>query len=275
MLVWSEVLLRLAAGFIWLALVSNIFRVSSKSLQLTRMAHISSRCAWVTLTLSLLARTIALGHLTYHTLFDTLLLLSWVILSIYSYFEWKQGWPILGVVVFAALAATSTFSLTLERDIRPLLPILQSRLLIVHITLNFSAYGAFFLSFILGLMYLGQEYQLKKKKITPLYYILPGLETLEKFAHTLVSIGFPLLTMGIVFGSIYAKTAWDSFWHWEPKETWSLITWLVYAIYMHLRYVRGWRGKRAMILVLIGFGAVLFNYFGVSLNLATEHRFLR
>lgn len=275
MLVWSEILLRLAAGFIWLGLISNIFQIGNKSRQLRRMAVISSRGGWLMLSASLLTRSIALGHFTFTTLFDTMLFLSWVVLTIYIYFEWKQGWPALGVAVLAGLALFSVVILVLPRDVKPLLPILQSRILTLHIVLNFAAYGAFLLSFLLALMYLGQELQLKRKKMTFLYYMLPGLETLEDLTDLLVRIGFLLLTLGMALGSIYAKSAWNSFWSWNPKETWSLLTWFVYGFFIYLRHVRAWRGRRSVVLVLIGFLAVLINYFGVSLSLATEHSFLQ
>ena len=275
MLVWSEILLRLGAGFLWLAFVSNIYQLGRKSIQLRRMGVFSSRCGWILLTLSLMTRGIALGHLTFHTLFDTILLFSWITLTIYIYFEWRHGWPVLGAVVLGILAATSFVLLLLPRDIQPLLPILQSRVLVLHIALNFTAYGAFALSFILGLMYLGQELQLKKKRITALYYLLPGLETLENLTDILARIGFTLLTLGIALGSIYAKFAWSSFWDWNVKETWTLLIWTIYAVFIYLRHVKAWRGKRSVIWVLIGFAAVLINYFGISLKLATEHRFLR
>lgn len=275
MLVWSEVLLRLSAGFLWLGFVSNIFQMGNKSVQLKRMGHYSSIGGWLTLTGCLVARSIALGHLTFHTLFDTLLFLSWIIFTIYLYLEWRHGWPILGVAALGGLALAGGVLLVLPRDIKPLLPILQSRILTLHIFLNFVAYGAFALSFVLGLLYLGQELQLKKKKITFLYYLLPGLETLEHLTDIMVRVGFPLLTLGIALGSIYAKEAWDSFWNWNPKETWSLLTWFVYAIFIYFRHVRAWRGKKAVLLVLVGFAAVLVNYFGVSLSLPTEHGFLQ
>jgi cytochrome c-type biogenesis protein CcsB len=98
-------------------------------------------------------------------------------------------------------------------------------------------------------------------------------ETLDEVGYKTIAIGFPLLTVGIITGAVWANSAWGTYWGWDPKETWSLITWLVYAAYLHARYTRGWRGKRAAILSMVGFLAVIFTYLGVNLLLSGLHSY--
>jgi cytochrome c-type biogenesis protein CcsB len=88
---------------------------------------------------------------------------------------------------------------------------------------------------------------------------------LDILTHQMIMFGFLFLTLGIITGAVWANSAWGTYWSWDPKETWSLITWFIYAILLHLRLMRGWNGKRIAIVSIIGFMAVLFTYFGVNL----------
>jgi cytochrome c-type biogenesis protein CcsB len=99
------------------------------------------------------------------------------------------------------------------------------------------------------------------------------METLDEVGYKTIAIGFPLLTVGIITGAVWANKAWGTYWGWDPKETWSLITWLMYAAYLHARLTRGWRGKRAAILSMVGFLAVIFTYLGVNLLLSGLHSY--
>jgi len=98
-------------------------------------------------------------------------------------------------------------------------------------------------------------------------------EMLDEVGYKTIAIGFPLLTLGIITGAVWANEAWGTYWSWDPKETWSLITWLFYAAYLHARYTRGWRGARAAILSIVGFLAVVFTYLGVNLLLSGLHAY--
>jgi cytochrome c-type biogenesis protein CcsB len=98
-------------------------------------------------------------------------------------------------------------------------------------------------------------------------------EMLDEVGYKTIAIGFPLLTVGIITGAVWANSAWGTYWGWDPKETWSLITWLVYAAYLHARLTRGWRGQRAAVLSMVGFLAVVFTYLGVNLLLSGLHSY--
>ncbi len=110
------------------------------------------------------------------------------------------------------------------------------------------------------------------KKILTSLSITPDM--LDEITYKSIAIGFPLFTIGgLLMGAIWANSAWGKYWTWDPKETWSLITWFVYALYLHARFVAGWRGKRVAILAVIGFIAVIFTYLGVNLVLSGLHSY--
>jgi cytochrome c-type biogenesis protein CcsB len=102
---------------------------------------------------------------------------------------------------------------------------------------------------------------------------LPSLDQLDDVTYRMIAIGWPLLTAGIITGAVWANSAWGTYWSWDPKETWSLITWFVYAIYLHARYVRGWKGTQMAVISAVGFLAVIFTYLGVNLVLSGLHSY--
>jgi cytochrome c-type biogenesis protein CcsB len=103
--------------------------------------------------------------------------------------------------------------------------------------------------------------------------MLPAASSLDEFTYRLIAFGFPLLTLGIITGAAWANTAWGTYWSWDPKETWSLIVWLIYAAYLHARIAQGWKGKRSALLSIFGFAATLFCYLGVNLILSGLHSY--
>jgi cytochrome c-type biogenesis protein CcsB len=103
--------------------------------------------------------------------------------------------------------------------------------------------------------------------------LFPAARLLDDLSYKTVMVGFPLLTLGIVTGAAWANYAWGTYWSWDPKETWSLITWLIYAAYLHARFTAGWRGKKTAILSVIGFAAVIFTYIGVNFVLSGLHSY--
>jgi cytochrome c-type biogenesis protein CcsB len=134
----------------------------------------------------------------------------------------------------------------------------------VHVILLFIGDAAFALAAAVGIMYLIQERQLKQKKLGALFHRLPNIDVLDEINYRCLTIGFPLLTLGIITGAAWAQEAWGSYWSWDPKETWSLINWFFYAALLHGRLTVGWRGRRAAIWSIIGFASVLFTFLGVN-----------
>jgi cytochrome c-type biogenesis protein CcsB len=98
-------------------------------------------------------------------------------------------------------------------------------------------------------------------------------KNLDAIAYKTIGFGFLFLTLGIISGAVWANSAWGTYWSWDPKETWSLITWFIYAIYLHIRFRKGWRGKKAAWVSVIGFVAMLFTYFGVNYLLSGLHSY--
>ena len=155
----------------------------------------------------------------------------------------------------------------------PFNPVLKSWLFPVHITFAFLGSAAFALSFGAGVMYLIQNRMLKSKHFTGIYQLLPSLDALDKVNYACISVGFPLMTLGIISGAFWANTAWGTYWSWDPKETWALMTWFLYAALLHGRLTIGWRGRKAAIFSIIAFMFLLFTFLGVNLLLGGYHTF--
>jgi len=122
-----------------------------------------------------------------------------------------------------------------------------------------------------GIFWLAWSQGMKLKAL--LQAFMPNLDLLDDVTYRMIAIGWPLLTGGIVTGAVWANSAWGTYWSWDPKETWSLITWFVYAIYLHARYVRGWKGTQMAVISAVGFLAVIFTYLGVNLVLSGLHSY--
>ncbi len=162
---------------------------------------------------------------------------------------------------------------TVSRQFHPLAPALQSLWLPVHAGVAVMAYGFLALAFCGAIMYLLQERELKSKKFGFFFSRLPSLDSLDQLNNHCLTAGFGLLTLGIITGSVWARQAWGTYWHWDPKETWSLITWFLYAAQIHQRFTLGWRGKRAAVMSIIGFSAVIFTLWGVNYLLGGVHSY--
>jgi cytochrome c-type biogenesis protein CcsB len=179
----------------------------------------------------------------------------------------------LGAFVAPLAFVFSIFAAFLPGEIAELAPALNSYWLPVHVLLLFVGDAVFAVAFGAGIMYLLQEKQVKQKKMGAIFKRLPSLDVLDDINYRCLTIGFPLLTVGIITGSIWAEYAWGSYWSWDPKETWSLITWLLYAALLHGRLTVGWRGRKAAILAIVGFCAILFTFLGVNLLLPGLHSY--
>jgi cytochrome c-type biogenesis protein CcsB len=206
------------------------------------------------------------GHAPLSNLYESLIFFAWAIIVIYLYVEWRYGNRAIGAfstpLAFLTMAYAS-LSPNISDRIQPLIPALKSNWLIAHVITCFVGYGAFAVAFGVSTMYLlkaGRE-----DGDGGLIGRFPSTAVLDELTHQLVMFGFLFLSAGIITGAVWANSAWGRYWGWDPKETWSLITWFVYAGLLHARLMRGWRGRRIAYLSIIGFGAVMFTYFGVNL----------
>ena len=232
-------------------------------------------------TLGLILRWIesyklGMGHAPLSNLYESLIFFSWTMIFLYLIVQWRIKNRSIGVFVtplaFLALAYAS-FSQNMRSGIQPLIPALQSNWLTAHVITCFFGYAAFALAFGLSLMYLIKNRDSQDGEKGFLSFI-PGPTILEDLSYQMVVLGFLMLTLGIITGSVWANAAWGRYWSWDPKETWSLITWFVYAAFLHSRLIKGWKGKKLAILSIVGFGCVLFTYFGVNL-LAGLHSYAK
>lgn len=205
------------------------------------------------------------GHAPLSNLYESLVFFSMAIAVLYLIVEKQYGHRAVGAfampLAFLAMAYAS-LSPNISDRIQPLLPALKSNWLIAHVITCFIGYAAFAVAFGLSLMFL-----LKKEGQPPESFRskMPSAAVLDQLTHQMVTLGFLFLTAGIITGAVWANSAWGRYWGWDPKETWSLITWFIYATLLHARLMRGWQGRRVAIFSLVGFGAVLFTYFGVNL----------
>lgn len=172
---------------------------------------------------------------------------------------YRQGWVGIGLSFFGWGLMTMANSMPLHmRKIDPLVAVLNSVWLNFHVTSLLISYSLFLIGFVFCLLYLLKDITGNKTGM------LPRAEVFEYLTYRSIQVGWPLLTLGIFLGAVWANTAWGSFWSWDPKETWALITWFAYTIYIHLRMNIGWTGRRSIVAAMVGFLMVLITYFGVS-----------
>ncbi len=255
------------------ALSFVIFSIN-KNVFLAKSAIFLAIFGFLSHTATLIFRWVISGFPPMSNLYESMSLFAWAIVLIFLILEFKFKFQIIGTFIMPFAFLVTGYASLLDSSVKPLMPALQSYWLFIHVITCFLSYACFACAFFLGIMYLMQERQVKLKHIGKLFERLPSLDVMDKINYNMVLLGFVLLTAGILTGSIWAQQAWGNWWSWDPKETWSFITWLVYAAYLHARFNSGWRGKRAAILSIIGFISVLFTYLGVSFLLPGLHSYL-
>lgn len=245
--------------------------IASRSEPPAWLAPLATLTAWLmlaVLTGSLVARWIATEHPPYANMYEYTIALGWGSTLSYVLFERVFGLRPVGAVLFPGITALFVISLLFfPPDVVPLIPALQAnRILGVHVGMMMASYSALSVSFGAAVLYLVQDGKRRFGR-------LPSAARLEEIAHASVLVGFPMLALGIALGAWWANDAWGRYWGWDPKETSALVTWLIYAGYLHARGLRGWRGKRSAWLLVVGYGAVLFTYFAVNLWVTGLHSY--
>jgi cytochrome c-type biogenesis protein CcsB len=228
-----------------------------------------------------------IGHAPLSNMYESLIFFAWTTTLIYLLMEWRTKQRAIGAFVMPfAFVAMAYASWSESSDIMPLVPALQSNWLLAHVITCFLGYAAFAVACGLSIMYLirsaGQPEggpRLRTAQgslVAPAVAqagILPNTAVLDNLIYQTIIIGFTLLSAGIVTGAAWAHYAWGSYWSWDPKETWSLITWFIYASLLHARFMHGWRGRKVAFLAVAAFGSVLFTYFGVAYLLPGLHSY--
>jgi cytochrome c-type biogenesis protein CcsB len=277
--------------FYWVSLL--LLKQKNKFSQIGR---ISSFCANILLFFILCSRWIVAGYFPLSNLYESLLFLTWSLLTLYLYVELKTNSNLIGAVLLPVTLFIIGFAnLTLSADMQkssPLVAALQSNWIMMHVSMMILSYATLIIGSLLCLLFLviskAQDINLKiiDKSFTSVYNkiidyyedkitSIPSTEILEfgkvKLLHSLdnwsyriIGLGFPFLTIGIISGGVWANEAWGSYWSWDPKETWALITWIIFATYLHSRITKGWEGKKTAIIGSIGFFVIWICYLGVN-----------
>jgi len=231
----------------------------------------ASAASWLMfamLTLSLVFRWIATTHPPYANMYEYTIGLGWGSSLFYVIFERVYNQRSLGAVLMPGIAALFTISLFFfTPEVTPLIPALQAnRILAIHVGMMMMSYSALSVSFGAAVLYFVQD---GKRRFAR----LPSARALEEIAHKSVLVGFPMLALGIALGAWWANAAWGRYWGWDPKETSALVTWLIYAGYLHARGLKGWRGKRSAAILVLGYVGVMFTYFAVNLWVSGLHSY--
>jgi ABC-type transport system involved in cytochrome c biogenesis, permease component len=210
---------------------------------------------------ALTIRTIMAGRLPLSSGWEFLLSFTFITIALYLIFELKSrstlaGGPVASIAALLLLAVVILLGGQFG-EVSPLMPALKSPWLAAHVLTAAAAYASFALAAGLAVMQLNQS--------------STGIQ--EGNIYRIVYAGFVLLSLSIVLGAVWAEQAWGSYWSWDPKEVWALVTWIIYAVYLHLYRSRDLRGNNASLLVIAGFVIVLFTFFGVNYFLAGLHSY--
>nr|UXN45017.1 heme attachment to plastid cytochrome c [Haslea karadagensis] len=265
------------------------------SILLTQIGRFSTLIANLLLFFILCSRWVVAGYFPLSNLYESLLFLTWTLLTVYLYIETKTKSKLIGsTLIPVALLINGFANLTLSPEMQkssPLVPALQSNWLMMHVSMMLLSYGTLIMGSLLCILFLvisrNKDVNLKliddsslslynimldyyeTKLLSPSTEIsefgkLKLLQSIDNWSYRIIGLGFPFLTIGIISGGIWANEAWGSYWSWDPKETWALITWLVFATYLHARITKGWEGKKTAILGGLGFFVIWICYLGVN-----------
>lgn len=238
---------------IWLSVLVHILHMRTGVHWHGRLGTVTLLTSFVLLTLSLVQRSWEAGHWPLTNRYEVSLCTLWVVLGVYLLLQasWRERSAAPYILGVALLVGTYAITRPVsEKAIASLLPVLRTIWLQVHVLTSVIGYGVFGVAAGLGLMRL----------------VSPSRDNEFQIEHTMervVALGFPWLSLGILTGGIWAQKAWGRYWGWDPKETWTLITWLWYMLILHVRSLRAWRGRRLAGLVVAGFVLVIFTFIGV------------
>ncbi|MBN1627846.1 MAG: c-type cytochrome biogenesis protein CcsB [Deltaproteobacteria bacterium] len=237
------------------------------------LSYIALCAGFILQSISLVLSYYDLGVAPVISLKSSLSFFAWCIIGVYLVFHARFRLMVLGSFAAPLAAVLMIISSVIPGAEAGVNPILRSAWLIIHVVTIFIGNGIFAITFVSAVMYIIQESRIKKKSLGSFYKRLPSLETLDSINHYTIIYGFPFLTIGMITGTIYAYYALGSYWRWDPKEVWTLVTWLAFAVLLHERLAAGWRGRKAALMSIICFLMLIFTFLAGSLWLSDYHSF--
>ena len=238
--------------------------------RIATVATVLTVAGWLTHLATIVTRGIAAGRVPWGNMFEFSTVVAFIVVTAFlgllakQRVRWLGTFVLLPTVLYLGLAGT-----VLYKQAGPLVPALNSYWLKIHVFAAITATGLFFVSGIVAMLYLAKSY----RPNGPLLARLPATEKLERTTYGLVALSFPIWTFAIIAGAIWAEAAWGRYWGWDPKETWSFITWVIYAGYLHARSTAGWRGRRAGWFAVAAFAALIVNYYVVNIWIVGLHSY--
>lgn len=221
-------------------------------------------------TAALVVRGIGAKRLPLTNQYEFATSFAWGIALCALVFIYRFKFRALGTFVSPVIFLVIGYAAMQSKEVRELMPALRSNWLAIHVSAAIIGYGAFGVSFAVSVLFLLREKnsgnEFWKKHV-------PEKEKLDLISYRAVALGFLFLTFVIISGAIWAERAWGSYWSWDPKETWALVTWIIYAVFLHLRINKGWRDKKAAVFAVVGFVCVLFTYIGVNTFIPSIHSY--
>ncbi|MCI0468957.1 MAG: c-type cytochrome biogenesis protein CcsB [Nitrospirae bacterium] len=267
----GTILFELALTFYFAATVLSVVDFFKGAAGSSRLMISATSGGFVIHTAAIVYRLFSAGYLPIASMHDASSFFAWCIVLIFLLLELRYKIGIVGSFILPIVFILMLSSSVLPRGIPPLSPQFQSYWFGIHTFIAFLGNAAFAVAFGVGIMYLMQEHNLKSKRLKGLFKKLPSLQVLDEINYKMIALGFPLLTITIITGALWSENIWGAYWRWDPKEVWSLITWLIYAAIIHIRITAGWRGRRSAVLSILGFMAALFTFFGVNLLMKSFH----
>ncbi len=222
-----------------------------------------------------LLRGLAAGRVPWGNMYEFAITGSFLVAVAFLLFMRRYDLRAFAVWVTGVLLLTVGLAVTvLYIPAAPLVPALRSPWLVIHVAAATLAAAFFTLSMVATALYLVRDVAEKRGRTSGrMVSRLPDAATLDRIAYRVTAFGFPIWTFAVVAGAIWAEYAWGRYWGWDPKETWSLITWILYAAYLHARTTAGWRGRRAAVISLVAYSTLLFNFFGVNIVFVGLHSY--
>lgn len=269
----KDALAVLAVAFYSVATVYFLIRFFLKKEKTARAAYLFLLLGLVTHGLDLLVIGLQYRHFPATSLPEAFTLVSWLTVLFFTWIARRDSMEAVAVVLLPVAILSLVLHEIFGSKIPPPEPVIRGEWIYIHIPLMVLSVAALALTFVLAVLYIIQERQLKSKHPAFFYYRLPSLEVCEDLASKSLWAGFFLLTLGIITGMILSRSVNGVYFSWDYKEIWSLITWFLYAILIHGRLLAAWRGRRAAYLAIVGFVLMLFSFAGVSLLSKGYHAF--